>query len=76
MPGLSVSFPPRDYLAFKHEPYRIDLRLDRISLADIFEIDEHYEADVARKAHILATRPTEMLLPGVPGVSQRPNSWP
>lgn len=65
--GLSVSFPPRDYLAFKDEAYRIDLRLDRISLDDIFEIDEVYEADMARKAHILATRPTEMLLPGVPG---------
>ena len=67
--GLSVSFPPKDYLAFKDEAYRIDLRLDRITLDDIFEIDEDYEADMARKAHILATRPTEMLLPGVPGVS-------
>ena len=69
LPGLSVSFPPRDYLAFKDEPYRIDLRLDRITLDDIFEIDDDYETDMARKAHILATRPTEMLLPGVPGVS-------
>ena len=60
--------PPRDYLAFKDEPYKIDLRLERVTLADIFEIDENYEAEMARKAHILATRPSTMLLPGVPEV--------
>ena len=66
--GLSVSMPPKDYLAFKDEPYKIDLRLERTTLADIFEIDEQYEAEMARKRHILASRPSTMLLPGVPGV--------
>lgn len=65
---LSVSWPPRDYLAFKDEPYKIDLRLDRITLDDIFEIDEEYEADMKRKAVMLDTRPAEMMLPSVPGV--------
>lgn len=66
--NLSVSLPPRDYLAFKDEAYRIDLRLDRIAVDDIFEIDEEYEADMKRKAHILATRPVDMMLPMVSGV--------
>lgn len=66
--NLSVSFPPREYLAFKDEAYKIDLRLERIAIDDIFEIDEEYEADMKRKAHILATRPVEMMLPVVPGV--------
>lgn len=68
-PGLSVSLPYRDYLPFKDEPYQIDLKFDRISRNAIFEIDEHHEADMARKAHILATRPPELVLPGVAGVS-------
>ena len=67
--NLSVSFPPRDYLAFKDEAYKIDLRLERTTVDDIFEIDEEYEADMKRKAHILATRPAKMMLPEVPGVS-------
>lgn len=66
---LSVSFPPRDYLAFKDEPYKIDLRLNRITMDDMFEIDEEYEADMERKALMLDTRPAEMMLPSVPGVS-------
>jgi len=66
--NLSVSFPPREYLPFKDEAYKIDLRFDRITPDDIFEIDEEYEADMKRKSHILATRPAELLLPGVPGV--------
>lgn len=65
--SLSVSFPPREYLPFKDETYKIDLRFDRITPDDIFEIDEEYEADMKRKSHILATRPAELLLPGVPG---------
>ncbi|DBA97601.1 TPA: hypothetical protein ACH3X3_012506 [Trebouxia sp. C0006] len=65
--NLSVSFPPREYLPFKDEAYKIDLRFDRITPDDIFEIDEEYEADMKRKSHILATRPAELLLPGVPG---------
>lgn len=72
--GLSVSLPSRDYLPFKDEAYRIDLKFDRISLNDIFEIDEHYEADMQRKAHILATRPAGLVLPGVPGVSAAYNA--
>ena len=66
--SLSVSFPPREYLPFKDETYKIDLRFDRITPDDIFEIDEEYEADMKRKSHILVTRPAELLLPGVPGV--------
>ena len=68
--NLSVSFPPREYLAFKNEAYKIDLRLDRIAIDDIFEIDEEYEADMKRKAHILATRPVEMMLLMVPEVGR------
>ena len=68
--GLSVTSPSRDYLPFKDEAYTIDLKMDRIAHDDIFELDEEYEADMKRKAHILSTRPTEMLLPGVPGVSK------
>lgn len=67
--GLSVSFPPRDYLPFKDEAYKIDLQFDRIAANDVFEIDEHYEEDMQRKGHILATRPAELLYPAVPGVS-------
>ncbi len=63
-----MSFPPREYLPFKDEAYKIDLRFDRITPDDIFEVDEEYEADMKRKSHILATRPAELLLPGVPGV--------
>lgn len=61
--------PPRDYLAFKDEAYKIDLKLERIAIDDIFEIDEEYDADMKRKALMLATRPAEMMLPTVPGVS-------
>lgn len=64
-----MSWPARDYLAFKDEPYKIDLRLDRITTDDMFEIDEEYEADMKRKALMLDTRPAEMMLPSVPGVS-------
>ncbi len=67
--GLSVSLPPREYLPFRDETYKIDLRFERITLDDIFEIDEEYEADLIRKKNILATRPADLLLPGVPGVS-------
>lgn len=66
--GLSVSLPAREYLPFRDEAYKIDLRFDRITPDDIFEIDEEYEADMKRKKHILATRPADLLLPGVPGV--------
>lgn len=62
--------PPRDYLFFKDQAYRIDLKFDRIVHEDIFELDEEYEADMKRKAHILSTRPSELLLPSVPGVSK------
>lgn len=65
--GLSVSLPAREYLPFRDEAYKIDLRFDRITPDDIFEIDEEYEADMKRKKHILATRPADLLLPGVPG---------
>ena len=67
--SLSVTFPPREYLPFKDEPYKIDLRFDRITPDDIFEIDEGYAADMKRKRHMLATRPADLLLPGVPGVN-------
>jgi hypothetical protein len=66
--NLSVSFPPREYLPFKDEAYKIDLKFERITPDDVFEIDEEYEADMKRKSHILATRPADLLLPGVPGV--------
>lgn len=64
-----MSLPPREYLVFKDEPYKIDLRLDRITIDDIFEIDEEYEADMERKGLMLDTRPVGMMLPSVPGVS-------
>lgn len=67
--SLSATFPPREYLPFKDEPYKIDLRFDRITPDDIFEIDEGYAADMKRKEYILATRPAHLLLPGVPGVT-------
>ncbi len=66
--NLSVSFLPREYLPFKDEAYKIGLRFERITPDDVFEIDEDYEADMKRKSHILATRPADLLLPGVPGV--------
>ena len=67
--GLSVSLPVRDYLPFQDEAYKIDLQFERIAINDVFEIDEHYEADMQRKAHILATRPPDLLMPSVAGVS-------
>ncbi|DBA84401.1 hypothetical protein WJX77_002687 [Trebouxia sp. C0004] len=65
--NLSVSFPPREYLPFKDEAYKIDLKFDRITPDNVFEVDEEYEADMRRKSHILATRPAELVLPGVLG---------
>ena len=61
--------PARDYLPFKDEAYKIDLKFERIAINNVFEIDEHYEADMQRKAHILATRPPDLLMPSVAGVS-------
>ena len=63
-----MSLPPREYLPFKDEAYKIDLKFERITPDDVIEIDEEYAADMKRKSHILATRPAELLLPGVPGV--------
>ena len=60
---------PETIFHSKNEAYKIDLKFERISLHDIFEIDEHYEADMQRKAYILATRPADLVLPGVSRVS-------